>query len=165
MKLLRANQSLARLRARAFTLVDALFAMAMAGMMFTALYAGLAYGFKIIKMARENTRATQIMLEHMEIVRLYTWTQLTNTGVGNFFPTNSFTIPYYSVGGTNTSLLYTVQVSLATAPVTANVGPASYASEMRKVTVRLDWSPLAGTNRTRTMSTYVTRNGLQTYVW
>jgi hypothetical protein len=36
---------------------------------------------------------------------------------------------------------------------------------MRKLTVRVDWSPMGNTNRTRTMTTYVTRNGLQNYVW
>ena len=40
-----------------FTIADALFAMAIAGVMFTALYAGLAFGFKVIRLARENTRA------------------------------------------------------------------------------------------------------------
>ena len=165
MKLTRGEPPPAHRHARAFSLVDALFAMAVAGVMFSALYAGLAYGFKIVRMARENTRATQIMLEHMEIVRLYTWTQLTNTGTGNFFPTNSFTVPYYSVGGTNTSLLYTAQVAIAPAPVTGTFGAASYAPDMRKITVRLDWTPMGSTNRTRKMSTYVTRNGLQTYVW
>lgn len=165
MKLTRGGQPLARSHRCAFTLIDALVGMATSAVMFASLYAGLAYGFKIIRMARENTRATQIMLEHMEIVRLYKWEQLTNTGPGNFFPTNKFTVPYYSVGGSNMSLLYTAQVSVAPAPVTGNSGAASYASDMRKVTVRLDWSPLGSTNRTRLMSTYVTRNGLQSYVW
>src|ERR1051326_7449704 len=78
-----------------FTLIDALFAMVMAGVMFTALYAGLAFGFKVVKMARENTRATQVMLEKMETIRLYTWTQINSNG---FIPTNKFTVPYYAVG-------------------------------------------------------------------
>lgn len=148
----------------AFTLVDALFAMSLAAVMFTALYAGLAFGFRIIKMSRENTRATQIMLEHMEICRLYTWTQLTNPA---FVPTNqAFTVPYYSVGGTNTSLLYTGRITLAACPVYDGWGgSASYVNNMRKLTIRLDWTPMGSTNRTRTMSTYVTRNGLQNYVW
>jgi hypothetical protein len=140
-----------------FSLMDALFAMAVAGFMFVALYAGLAFGFKIIKMARENTRATQIMLEKMETIRLYTWNQVTNTG---FIPTNKFVVPYYSVGSTNTSLLYTGRITIAPCPI-----GASYADNMRKITIRVDWTPFDSTNRSRTMSTYVTRNGLQNYVW
>jgi hypothetical protein len=46
-----------------FTLVDAIFAMAVAGVMFLALYAGLAFGFRIIKLSRENVPGDQIMLE------------------------------------------------------------------------------------------------------
>ncbi len=140
-----------------FALVDALFAMAVAGFMFVALYAGMGFAFRLIKIARENTRATQIMLEKMETLRLYTWTQVTNTG---FIPTNKFTVSYYAMGGTNSSLLYTGQILIAACPINA-----SYADTMRKVTVKLDWSPMGSTNRTRSMSTYVTRNGLQNYVW
>src|ERR1043166_8706145 len=152
-----------------FGLVDALFAMALAGMMFIALYAGLAFGFKVIKIARENTRATQIMLEKMETIRLYTWTQVTNygnTNSGNYFlPSNPFIVPYYAVG-TNSSLVYTGRIILEPSGVTKGDGTsASYADAMRKITVRVDWGTVGNTNRTRSMSTYVTRNGMQTYVY
>ena len=150
-------------RSRGLTLVDAIFAMAVAGVMFTALYAGLAFGFRIIKMARENTRATQIMLEKMETIRLYRWEQITNTS-GNtntaFVNTNKFLVPYYSIGGTNTSLMYTGQVSIQPSGL-----PWTYAGDMRKVNIRIDWSSMGGTNRTRTMTTYVSKNGMQSYVY
>lgn len=145
------------LRNHAFTLVDAIFAMAVAGVMFTALYAGLAFGFRVIKMARENTRATQIMLEKMETVRLYKWEQITNIG---FVPTNTFLVPYYSIGGTNTSLMYTGQVTIQPSGLAW-----SYANDMRKITIRLDWASMGGTNRTRSMMTYVSRRGMQSYVY
>jgi hypothetical protein len=148
----------AQSRQQAFTLIEALVAMLMAAVMFTSLYAGLAYGFRVIQMARENTRATQIMLEHMEICRLYKWTDLTNTA--GFLNTNAILVPYYAVGGTNSSIMYTSRVILE--PVTIGT---TYASDMRKLTIRLDWCPMGNTNRTRLMSTYVTRNGLQSYVW
>jgi hypothetical protein len=140
-----------------FTLVDALFAIAVSGVMFLALYAGLAFGFKVIRMARENTRATQIMLEKMETIRLYTWSQINSNG---FIPTNTFLVPYYSVGGTNTSLVYTGQLFINASGLTN-----TYADDMRKVTVRVDWGELGNTCRTRTMTTYVTKNGLQSYVY
>jgi hypothetical protein len=140
-----------------FSLVDALFAMAVAAFMFISLYAGLAFGFRVIRLARENTRATQIMLEKMETIRLYTWQQITNPG---FIPTNSFVVPYYSIGGTNSSILYTGRVVIAPCPI-----GASYADNMRKITVQVDWSSDGTTNRTRRMTSYVARNGLQNYVW
>ena len=138
--------------------------MAMAGVMFLALYAGLGFGFRIIRMARENTRATQIMLEKMETIRLYTWSQINSNG---FLPTTNFTVPYYSVGSsTNSSLMYTGRITIANCPVTDNSGnPASYATDMKQITIELDWCPIGSTNRTRTMSTYVTRNGMQSYVY
>lgn len=141
----------------AFTLIESLFAMALAGIMFAALYSGLAFGFNIIRVARENSRATQIMVEKMETIRLYTWNQITNVG---FVPTNKFTVPYYSVNGVDSGLYYTGQISIAACPLWT-----SYADTMKKVTIRLDWGQLGNTNRTRLMTTYVTRNGLQNYVW
>lgn len=154
---LRRGEHITLSRSGAFTLVDAIFAMAIAGVMFTALYAGLAFGFRIIKMARENTRATQIMLEKMETIRLYKWEQITNAG---FIPTNQFLVPYYSIGGTNTSLMYTGQVSIQPSDL-----PWTYAGDMRKVNVRIDWLSMGGTNRTRSMTTFVSKNGMQSYVY
>ncbi len=133
--------------------------MAVAGVMFAALYAGIAFGFNTIKFARENTRATQIMLEKMEIVRLYTWDQITDTTPPTFIPTNTFTVPYYSVGGTNSDLVYTGKVSVADAPMAT-----SYSNNIKLVTITLDWVT-GKTPRTRSMQTYVSRNGMQSYVW
>jgi hypothetical protein len=139
-------------------MIEALVAMLMAGIMFTALYAGMHFGFRIIKLSRENTRATQIMIEHMEICRLYKWTDLTNVGV--FLNTNPIAVPYYPVGAGSSSIMFTSRVSLSVFP-----SSASYAPDMRKLTVRVDWESTGDTNRSRTMSTYVARNGLQQYVW
>jgi type II secretory pathway pseudopilin PulG len=151
----------ARGHIQGFTLVEALFAMGMAGIMFTALYCGLAFGFKLVKMARENSRATQIMVEKMETIRLYTWTQVTNPA---FIP-SAFTNAYYSVNGTNSGVLYLGRISVTNCPVGATNAGSSYASNMRKVTIQLNWGTLGNTNHTRIMSTYVTRNGLQNYVY
>ena len=156
MKISLGQQSVRKTGRQGFTLVDALFAMAIAGIMFFAMYSGLAFGFQVIKMARENTRATQVMLEKMETIRLYTWTQITNAG---FIPTNKFTVPYYAVG-TNCSLMYTGQIFIQP----SGLG-TSYADNMLKITIQVDWSPMGQTNRTRTMSTLVSKNGMQSYVY
>lgn len=141
----------------AFTLVESVFALAMAVIMFGALYTGLAFGFSMIKSARENSRATQIMVEKMETIRLYTWSQITNPG---FVPTEKFTVPYYAVGpSNNTGLLYTGQIAIADTTL-----GTSYANNMKKITIQLNWQQ-GETNRSRSMTSYVTRNGLQNYVW
>jgi len=140
-----------------FGLVEALFGMSMAAVVVLALYAGLAFGFNTIKFARENTRATQIMLEKMETIRLYTWSQITSNG---FIPTNAFTVPYYSVGSsTNQTLMYTGQIAISSSGLTN-----SYSNDMKAITIQVKW--LTGkTARSRTMKTYVARNGLQSYVY
>lgn len=133
--------------------------MTIAGVMFGALYSGIGFGFNTIKFARENTRATQIMLEKMEIIRLYTWDQITDTTPPIFIPTNVFTVAYYAVSGTNSDLLYTGRVSVADSPLAT-----SYSNDMKQVTITLDWVT-GKTPRTRSMTTYVSRNGMQSYVW
>ena len=143
-------------REGAFTLVDAVIAMAVAAIMFGALYSGLAFGFNTIKFARENTRATQIMLEKMETIRLYTWSQINSNG---FIPTTNFLVPYYAVGGTNSSLLYTGRVTIEASGLST-----TYSNDMKKVTVDLRWST-GKTPRSRSMTTYVSNRGMYSYVW
>src|SRR5437764_12447175 len=48
------------------------------------------YGLCIMRIARENQRATQVMLEKLEAIRLYNWSQVTNA---DFIP-DTFTAPY-----------------------------------------------------------------------
>jgi hypothetical protein len=118
------------------------------------LYEGLATGFTVIKLARENPRASQIMLEKMETVRLYTWDQINSNG---FILTN-FVAAYYPMGGTSSGTMYTGQVTVSD----SGLG-TSYAEDLKKVTVQLNW--LTGSlPRTRSTYTYVSRYGLQNYV-
>jgi hypothetical protein len=133
-----------------------MFAMAVVAVTCGALYAGLAFGFNTIKFARENTRATQILVERMETARLYTWSQVNSNG---FIPTNRFTVPYYALGGTNTSLMYTGQVFISDSGLTN-----SYAGDLKKITIQVNWVT-GKTPRVRTMSTYVAKFGMQTYVF
>ena len=153
----RIRQIKLRLAAReAFSLVEVVFAMALAGMMMTVLYAGLTYGFTVMRLARENTRATQILTEKMETIRLYTWDQINTTG---FIPA-TFQVPYYPMGGlTNPGTIYTGTIRVTDAPV-----GTSYASEMKKIIVTLNWKT-GNLNRTRGISTYVSHYGLQNYIY
>ena len=152
---LRQNQACSDVCRCGFTIIEVLFAMGMAGLMFITLYTGLQGGFAIMRLARENTRATQILVEKMETIRLYNWDQINSNG---FIP-SSFTAAYYPMGGSNCGTIYTGTVSIAS----PGLG-TSYDDDMRKVTVRLDW--LTGNlPRTRSACTYVSRYGLQNYVY
>ncbi len=143
---------------RGFGIVDAMVGMAIVGVCFGALYSGLAFGFKVVQFARENTRATQILVQQMETVRLLTWNQLTNTNP-NFIATGKTNIPYYAVGTNLGSIYYTQQIFVASSGLST-----SYAADMKKVTVQLHWST-GKQMRTRSISTFVSRNGMQNYVY
>src|SRR5437867_13165316 len=75
----------------AYTLVEVLVCVALIVILFVSLYGGMSSGFAVTQNARENLRATQIMLEYMEGIRLYNWDQLVYS---NWVPT-SFTNYYY----------------------------------------------------------------------
>jgi len=141
----------------AYSFVELLVAMAVLGVMFVSLYSGFSAGFAIIELARENLRATQILQEKMETIRLYTWDQINTPG---YIPTN-FIENFYAVGtnANSSSLNYTGRVTIASAPVTA-----SYSNELKSVRIEVRWRS-AGVQRTREMSTLVTRNGLQNYIY
>src|SRR5205809_6958304 len=52
------------------TLVEVMVALSVLGFMVVSLYAGFSYGFAVLRVARENMRATQILQERMEVLRL-----------------------------------------------------------------------------------------------
>lgn len=153
---------LAKLSEQAFTLVEVSISMALVATLFITLYAGIGAGFAYTKSLRENLRATQVMLERMEGIRLYNWDQLNTTG---FVPTN-FTEYYYPDGHNNGGgIAYTGTVTIS--PVNF-YPPASYSTDMRRVTVQVGWVAGSGTNaivRTRTMRTLVGRYGMQNYIY
>ena len=72
----------------AFTLVELIVAMAVIAVVVIALYGSISSAFTSIRLARENLRATQIMVEKMEAIRLYDWDQITTP---SFIPTNFLT--------------------------------------------------------------------------
>ena len=139
----------------AFTLVEVVTAMGVIGLLVLAVFGAITSGTGTMRMARENLRATQVLLEKMEALRLYNWEQL-NT---NFMPA-AFVVPYdVNSTSTNAGILYYGRVTIEP----ADTG-ATYNDQMRRVTVRLDWRT-GFIPRTREMTTYVARSGLQNYVY
>jgi prepilin-type N-terminal cleavage/methylation domain-containing protein len=150
------KQKSAELCSAAFSMIELLVGMAILGVMFVSLYAGLSAGFAVVQLARENLRATQILQEKMETIRLYTWDQIIKT---NFIPLN-FVEPFYATGTQNAGgLTFTGLVNITTAPITE-----SYSNELKRVRIRVQWKS-AKVLRTREMTTFVTRNGLQNYIY
>ena len=118
------------------------------------------YGLCIMRVARENQRATQVMLEKLEAIRLYNWTQVTNSG---FIPA-TFYAPYDPTAATNsqgTTYYGTMAVSV---PTFIGTTP-NYSANLRQFTVTLSWTNSGGISHFRTLSTYVAQNGVQNYVY
>lgn len=142
----------------AFTLVEALVGFAVAAFAFVSLYAGITYGVSLTQVTRENLRATQLILEKFETIRLYTWDQI--SGVNGFIIPTGFTNSYaIDTSGNASGVIYTGAMSITDAPV-----GTSYSADMKLVTVTLNWTS-ANVPRTRTMQTLIARQGLQQYVY
>lgn len=142
-----------------FSLVEVVVAIAILGVGIVALYSSLLNGFRVAQLSRENLRATQVMVELMDTLRLYSWDQITDPT----FTPKHFDVDYDPVGATNGG------TGLFTYSCTMNVkkGPkdVEYGDNMKTVTLDIEWQNGSKIKRTRTFVTYVTRNGLQSYIY
>lgn len=140
-------------------MIEALVGLSVAAFALVSLYAGITYGMSITEVTRENLRATQLMLEKFETIRLYTWDQL--QGSNGFVIPGTFTNSYAvdPLTGQGSGVVYTGTMQIQDAPL-----GASYNSDLKLITVTLNWT-CADVARTRTMQTLVARQGLQQYVY
>jgi prepilin-type N-terminal cleavage/methylation domain-containing protein len=146
-------------RTAAFTLIEVMVGVTLMGLLAASLYAGLSYGFAEISLSREEERATQILAERMEVVRLLNWDQVAN--LPGYVPT-TFTDCYSSADPTNapaSSLLYHGTVLVTNAPLTE-----SYGNQLRMIQIQLTWQSGHRTH-SRQMTTFVSQYGLQRYVY
>ncbi|HKW28172.1 MAG TPA: hypothetical protein VJT54_02470, partial [Verrucomicrobiae bacterium] len=77
----------------AFTLVEAVLAVGLLGVALAAFFACLGSGLNILDTARQDLRATQILAQKTEAVRLCTWSQLASlpTSFKDYYYTSSLT--------------------------------------------------------------------------
>jgi hypothetical protein len=143
----------------ASTFMEVLVGTSIMAIMFASLYTAMSSGFSMVTLARENLRATQIMLNRMEGLRLYNWNQLVYS---NMVPT-TFTENFYPVGNVgNTGITYYATMNITNVTMDP---PATYSAGMvRRVTVEVKWNS-GGVERTRQMSTYVSEYGVQNYLF
>src|SRR5512137_2136821 len=62
------------------TLVDVVMAIGVLGIMVSGIFGSFRYGFFTLQLVRENQRATQVLLEKVETIRLYSWDQVNSNG-------------------------------------------------------------------------------------
>lgn len=180
-----------RRRQAGVTLIEALVSMGVFGISFFSLYAGMSMGFSVIGNARENLRATQIMVEKMETIRLYSWDQINTPGfIPETFSESYFPAPPANGDGATTmaggeateggtvqtvmyqedgegsspsnhssGVIYDGQVTIGNGP-----GGHTYSADLRRVRIALTWTS-GGRTHNRSMVTYISRNGLQNYIY
>lgn len=83
---------------RAFSIIEALVASCVVGVLFVSLYGGITAGFGALGSARENLRATQVLIDKMETLRLYSWTQISTFGSSTSYIPSTFTESFYPTG-------------------------------------------------------------------
>jgi hypothetical protein len=148
-----------------YTFVEILVAAVLLGVVSTTLYGAFAAGFCVIQTTRESLRATQILVQRTEAVRLFTWSQVADTT--NYLK-STFTENYDPLGTANNTggAKYTGTVR-ASVPASGEL-PEAYRTNMRTITVTLYWTNYNGKKAVvhqREMQTRVARNGMQNYIW
>ena len=140
-------------------MIEVIMGVALTGFMFVSLYGGISSSFAVTQLARENLRGTQIMLERMEGIRLYNWDQLVSS---NMIPA-TFTNYYYplATNGQSKGIVYSGSMIVTN----SSLSPwASYGDKMRTITVSISWTN-SNIPRSRSISTLVSKNGVQNYVY
>jgi len=138
-----------------FSLTEVTVSLGIIGTCVAALFSGFTTGFFTIKMSQENLRATQILLQKAEAIRLQSWDQITN-------PTNiptTFVDSYDPNSQSSPGAQYNGTILITNCPISS-----SYSNSMRMVTISVNWQT-GSIDRNRSYTTYVARNGLQVYIY
>ena len=141
----------------AFTLVEVMIGVVILAVGFASLYLGFSHGFAILQVTRENLRATQILQEKMETIRLFDWTQITNAAAN---PPYQFSENFYPLTTTGSQgITYSGTRTVTNAPVSEISSP-----DMKLVIVQLKWAS-GKIERQREMKTLVSHYGLHNYIF
>jgi hypothetical protein len=147
-----------RRRLLAFTIADAIMAIFVLATAGSAFCTAVSCGFIVLQTTREDLRATQILMQKMEAVRLCTWSQLASFSFKESYdPLNSTNVPGTTYYG-----------NVAVESVTNIPNTVSYATKVQQVTVTLNWTNYnrgSAIPHNRQMQTMVARYGLQNYIW
>jgi len=140
------------------TLVDVIMAVGIIAIMCLGLVGSLSYGFYTMGTTRENQRATQVMLETVETIRLYNRSQVNSNG---FIPSTFTGVydPQAPPGQQGITYYGTIQSGSAT-----NIGGPAVNTNLVLMNVTMNWTN-RGIPHTRRTSTLIARDGIQNYVY
>ena len=145
----------------AYTLVEVICSVLIAAIAAAVLFVGFDNGFAILRTTREDMRATQILMQKTEAVRLMTWKELAQCP-------QSFQEYYYPAGAstTNPGTLYTG--TLFTTGVATNIpSSVAYQSNLHLITITIYWTNNIGLRsvpHSRQMQTLSALGGMQNYI-
>jgi len=146
---------------RAFTLAEVLVAVFVLAVVTLSLYGGFGTGFMLVDSAREDLRATQILTQKAEAIRLCTYSSLSNCPI-------TF-VERYDPSNTNNNMTGTIYRGTITTNVPTQIpDTAAYKTNMCLATITLYWTNFCGKQtaaHSRTMQTLVARYGIQNYIW
>lgn len=142
-------------QAAGMTFVEVMVGIGVLSIMAMSLYSGFTFVFAEIRLAQENVRATQILVERMEVIRMLKWDQVVNST--GFVP-KTFTAPFYADNPAKPPLdgfVYTGTVLVTNCPSTE-----SYATNMRIIQIQVSWRSGSVTRR-RQMTSLISKYGMQ----
>lgn len=139
------------------SLIEVVMAVCVVGLVSAGLMGSISCGFTMLSRTRENQRATQVMLEKVETLRLYSWSQINSNG---FVPTKF------------TELLNPLDVDKKNPPlITGTMAvekfpfATSYSNSVKQVRLTLEWRGVGNIQRKREFKTYIAKDGMQNYVY
>ncbi len=146
----------------AFTLAEVLVAIFVGAVFLTALYGAFTFGFGSVKASREDLRATQVLVQQMETLRLLPFNSIQSYTTNIYYDT----IDQTNGGG---GAYYTITITPNT-PAQSDLAPPNmpavvyYTDSMRLITATATWTN-GNVPQSRSLKTYATKNGLQAYVY
>ncbi|HWY29524.1 MAG TPA: hypothetical protein VNX46_02140 [Candidatus Acidoferrum sp.] len=147
--------------AEAFTLLEVMAALTIGLIMIAVLFVGIQQGNFILTNTRDDLRATQILLQKAEAIRLLTWPQLTNC------PTTFQTYFYPGGGSTNQGITYYGTLS-AIGTATNIPNTVSYQPSVHLITISITWTNFISNrliSHSRSLQTLSAVSGMQNYLY
>lgn len=133
------------------------------------MFSAYSNGYAILRIARDNERANQILTQKTEEIRMLTWPELSNCPASfktyyNQIATNSIT-GTNGISGTNFGTLYFG--TLAFGFPTNIPSSAAYRTNIHLITISLIWTNMVNNKavpHAQEMQTLLAQQGMETYV-
>lgn len=139
------------------TLMEVVMATGILSIMAGAIIGSFNHGFFIMQLVRENQRATQIIAEKVETIRLYSWNQVNTSGFIPYSFTDTFD-PRAATG--SKGVKYYGFINVSGVPFST-----SYSANMRQIRITLVWFSSRGIVNVRYATTFIAKDGIQNYVY